>query len=356
MTKTFSNIIKLEEMRRQGLEKFNFNARLDIDKIETFEKAYGIVFPESYKRFMAGFNGGMMLEEPESYYTDMTEWEPDGPKWSSYYFYTLDELQYEYSDLKSDCKVFSDDFCGTFPLIPICNTPKQETIVLVSQKGLEKESPVFITNDISDMSTYVQIDDDFHSLLGRIIEHDGFPDIKTTPGGQLLSVFIYKSEILKTASKEETNDEAIERTSSLIKLNPKSAWSYNERGTAFRHNGQRKLALTDFNKSIELNPKESFFYYCRGSMMLDFGSKRKALIDIDIAVKLDPKSLLFLTGRADALQKLGKLDKALADCNEVLMKDSIYMLALYVRERVYRAMGEDELAQADSDLIHDLNR
>ena len=356
MIKTFSSIKKLEDMRRQGLEKFNFNARLDINKIETFEKAYGIIFPESYKQFMANFNGGMMLEHNIHFYTDMTDWEPDGPKWSSYYFYTLDELEEKYSDLKYDSKIFGDKFKGIFPLIPICNTPKQETILLISQKGLVKESPVFISNDISNISTYVQIDDDFNSFLGKIIEHDGFPDLKTTPESQPLNIFISKNGIFETVSKEESYKEVIERTTALIKLNPRSAWSYNERGTAYRHNGQRKLALTDFNKSIELNPKESFFYYCRGAILLDYGSKRKALIDMDIAVKLDPDSLLFLTGRANTFQKLGKLDKALDDCNDVLMQDGIYMLALYVRERVYMEMGEDKLAQADSDLINDLNR
>ena len=353
MTQTYSNITRLEKIRRQGLEKFYFNARLDIEKIEAFEKAYGINFPESYKQFMANFNGGMMLEHNIHFYTDMLEWEPDGPKWSSFYFYTLDELEEKYLELKSEYETFDDDLQGFFPLIPICNTPKQETIILVSQKGLSKESPVFISNDISDNSTYVQIDDNFHSLLGKIIEYDGFPDIKAIPESQPLSVFFSKNGILKKISKKETNAEAIERTTALIKLNPRSAWSYNERGTAYKQNGQRKLALADFNKSIELNPKQSFFYYSRGVMILDFGNKRKALIDLDIAVKLDPDSLLFLAGRANAFQKLGKLKKALSDCNKILKEDRLNLLALYVRERVYKAMGEDELAQADSDLIEE---
>ena len=350
------NIKKLEEMRRQGREKFNFNARLDIDKIETFEKAYRIAFPESYKQFLSNFNGGMILEEPEYFYTDMTDWEPDGPKWSSFYFYTLDELIDEYSDLKSESGMFGDDYKGVFPIIPICNSPKQETIMLVSQKGLEKESPVFISDDISDMSTYVQIDENFESFLTKIIDNEGFPEIKVQPSSKLLSIFIYNNKLFDNELKEETNDEIIERTTSLIKLSPLSAWNYNERGTAYRNIGEIKLALADFNKSIELNSKESYFYYCRGSLILNFGSKRKALIDMDIAVKLNPDSKLFQTGRADILQKLGKLDKALNDCNKVLEKDYTYVLALYVRHRVYKAMGKDELAQADSDLIDDLNR
>lgn len=356
MTNIFPNIKRLEEKRRHGSSKFNFNARLDIDKIETFEKAYAIEFPESYKQFMASFNGGMMLEYEPSFYTDMTEWEPDGPKWSSFYFFTLDELEEQYSDLKYNCKLISNEVQDFFPIIPICNTPKQETIMVVSQKGLTKESPVFITNDISDMSTYVQIDDNFHSFLGKIIDHDGFPDIKIVPGSILLSIFIKKSGILETLNKEETYTEAINRTSALIKLNPTSGWNYYDRGNAYLQNGQRKLALSDFNKSIELNNKESLFYYSRGMLQLDYGSKRKALVDVDIAVKLDPEKSLFLAGRADVFQKLGKHQKALNDCNKVLKTNSTYRLALYVRCRAYEALGKDDLARADSDLIDDLEQ
>lgn len=350
----FSSINKLEEKRKQGLSKFNFNARLDIEIIETFEKAYAIIFPESYKQFLTNFNGGMMLEYQPSFYTDMTEWEPDGPKWSSFYFFTLDELEDKYSDLKHDCKLISDEVQDFFPIIPICNTPKQETIMVVSQKGLTKESPVFISSDISDMSTYAQIDDNFNSFLNKIIDYDGFPDIKAEPGSNLLSIFIYNSGILKTLQKEESPTEAIYRTSALIKLKPTNSWNYYDRGNAYLKNNQRKLALTDFNKCIELDHKESLFYYSRGILQLDFGSKRKSLVDLDIAVNLDPESLLFLTGRADAFQKLGKLQKALNGCNKILKKDPAYTLALYVRYRVYKEMGEDDLAQSDSDLIDEL--
>ena len=356
MKPIFPNIKKLEKRAREGTPKYKFHTGVDQEAIETFEKAYGIVLPESYRQFMTKLNGGMILEEPESFYIDMTEWEPDGPKWSSFYFYALDELIEEYIDLKSENGMHGDDYKGVFSIIPICNTPRQETIMLVSQKGLSIESPVFISDDISDMNTYVQIDDDFDTFIGKLIEYDGFPDIRRAPENQLLASFIYDNKLFDRDVEEETSDEIIARTTLLIKLKPNNPWNYNERGTAYRYNGRRKQALADFNKSVALSDEEPFFYYCRGLLILDYGSKRKALVDLDIAVKLDPKSKLFIIGRADALQKLGKLDKALADCNKVLNKDGINRLALYVRERVYRAMGKDKLARADSDLIDDLNR
>ncbi len=348
------NINKLKEKRIKGSSKFNFNTRLNTNKINAFETAYGILFPDSYKQFMEEFNGGMFLEYEQSYYIDMTDWEPDGPKWSSFYFYTLEELQEEYIALSFECNLISDDVMDSFPLIPICNTPNQETIMLVSQNGLSNESPVFISNDISDMSTYVQIDENFGSFLGKIIDHEGFPNIKVEPGSQLLSIFIYDSGILNTINKEITDDEKIIRSSAMMILNPKNGWNYYERGSANENKGLIDKALEDYNKAIKLEDDEPLFYYCRGNLILTHGSPRKALIDMDIAVKQEPNNNFYRYGRANTFLKLGKLPEALADCNFIIEIDDIYEPALSVRYQVYKAMGEDDLAQKDADLLNDL--
>lgn len=354
MSHTFTNIEKLKKKVWHGTPKYNFNARLEPEEIETTEKAYGIVLPESYKQFLMRFNGGMILEHEEHFYTDMTEWEPDSPKRSSYYLFPLDEMIDKYTDLRFDDWLMGEDFKGNYPIIPICSTPQQELLFLVNQKGLTEESPVFASFKESGKYTCIKVATDFHSFLGYYIESDGFPALLPDDIEPSWQVFMEKNKVLDIAYKDETDDEIIERTTALMKLYPDNGWNYNERGIAYRDKGQRKPALADFNKSIELNDKKAFFYYCRGILILDYGSKRKALIDLDTAVKLDPADNLFLSGRADAFHKLGKLDKALADCNKILETDGIYKLALYVREKVYKAMGEDDLARADSDLIDEL--
>lgn len=354
MRATCVNINRLEENRRCGMPKYHFNARLDMEIIETFERAHGIVFPESYKQFMAGFNGGMILEEPDSYYTDMTDWEPDGPKWSSFYFFTLDELEEEYIKLRSESTMLSHNFKGIFPLLPICNTPKQETIMLVSQKGILKESPVFISNDVKDMGTYVQIADDFDDFLGTIIDHDGFPKIVVDERNPLMSLYLYENKVSIIATKKETDAEVIVRTTALIKTDPQHAWNYAERGNALERDGQRKLALNDFNRAIELDTSHPFFYYCRGSLFLNYGSARKALIDLDIAVKLEPQDSLYPSTRAFCFLQLGKLQEALNDCNMVLERDRMYKSALLTRCSVYRAMGEQDKANADAELLEEI--
>lgn len=353
-TELFSNIEKLKELCRQGDTRINFNSHLDVKEIEIFEKAYGIGFSESYKQFLEIFNGGMILEQEIYFYTDMTDWEPDGPKHSSFYFFTLDELCDKYTEADNNNWLVDDEFIGKYPIIPICSSPKQELIFMISQKGIVGESPVFICRDSDDFAC-TKIANSFNTFLGFYIESDGFPALLKDDIEPEWEDFMNKHNIMDIANREETDEEIIERTNAYIQLFPKSGWSYNERGIAYRDGGQNKLALNDFNKSIKLNPEKAFFYYCRGTLIVNYGSKRKALIDFDVAVKLKPESKLFLSGRADALQKLGKLKAALADCNKVLDEDSEYTLALYVLERVYKAMGEDELAQVDSDLIDEIS-
>jgi len=363
MSRIFSNIKRLKKKEENKTPKFNFNTGIARDKIELFEKAFGVVMPESYKQFLEKYNGGMILEEEKSYYEDMTDWEPDGPKYSSFYLFALDELQAKYIETTTEDWLLDGYIKGNYPFIPICTTPKQGLIFVISQKGLENESPVFINYDKSDSSTCTKIADNFNTFLGYYIEADGFPALLPADIEPKWQTFMNKYNILDIA---KSNEEIIERNTAYLQLFPDSGWSLNERGISYRSLGQRQLALEDFNKSIEINNKQSFFYYCRGDLILDYGSPRKALIDYDIAsprkalidydiaVKLEPGNNLFLSGRADALQKLGKLNKALADCNKILDEDNEYTLALYVRERVYKAMGEDELAQVDSDLIDEL--
>lgn len=354
MEKKTSPLEKLINKVKQGSSKYNFYSSIEAEEIENVEKALGVVLPNSYKKFIQRFNGGMILEHKVYYYTDMTDWEPDGPKYSSYYFYTLEEFQEKYSHLEYKSTMFSDDFEGIFPLLPICNTPKQETIMLVSQKGILKESPVFISSNIEDMSTYVQIADNFDSFLATIIEHDGFPTIITDERNTFLSIYLNDNNIDKIAKKKETNIETIERTTALISISPKDAWNYLERGNSYEGDGQRKLALHDYNTAIKLNDSEPFFYYCRGNLIYEYGSARKALIDLDTAVKLKPDDSLYLTGRAKCFLKLNILDKALDDCNKVLNIDGVYEIALATRCRVYGAMGEFEKADADSALLDDI--
>lgn len=355
MTDHFSNIKKLEEKLRLNTPKYNFNRHLDLDYIETNERALGFKLSKSYKHFIERFNGGMILEEPESYYIDMLEDEPDGPKLSSFYFYTFDEALEQYRELQLD-DWFVVGSKGIYPIIPICRRPDGGFLFMISVKGLQNESPVFASSENPADESCPQIASDFNTFLGMYIESNGFPSIQADNTKASCMDYLKENKVLKIARMELSYEEALEQADAKLKLDPDDAWAYCERGDAHLNNGYRKLALNDFNKAIEFDGDQSFFYYCRGDLILQYGSARKALIDLDTAVGLRPGDLLYLNGRARAFLKLGKIKKALADCNDVLNQDGINTLALMTRFNIYKAMGEDEKANADSALLDDLFR
>lgn len=356
MPQPFPNIHRLEKRVQQGVLKYHFNNGNNREEIDVIERAYGIHFSKSYKLFLEKFDGGMICEFEDHYYIDMTDWEPDGPKESSFYLYSLDELIDAYRDLSLENEFVEEGFKGFYPFIPICKTPNQGLIFMISQRGLKDESPVFISYDKKDLNQGEQIALHFDHFIGYYLKHDGFPPIKKDSNHSLCIDFMTKKGVLKIAQESESTQGVIERNTALIKLFPDDGMNYLERANAYMDDGLRELALADYNKAIELNPDDAFFYYCRGSFIADFGSMRRALMDLDIAVKLKPDDPLYLSGRADALYHLGKLEKALDDCNKILDKDGIYTLALHTRIRIYRDLGKLDKADADSALLDDLYR
>lgn len=355
MPEFFSNIEKLIEKRKQNTPKYNFNSSIPFSEIETFEKAYGLVLSDSYKQFLHVCNGGMNLEYEESYYIDMTDWEPDGPKKSSFYFFNLTDLLHAYKDARLDNWLLTTSFRGLYPIIPICHTPQGNLLFMVSEKGLDNVSPVFASYYKEGQYTCTKVAADFNTFLGYYLNMEGFPALLPDDTEPSWKVFMKKNRIETIASTKETNAESIARSTANLVLFPDDEWSYCERGNAYLYNNQPKKALKDFNKAIGLDEKEAFFYHCRGDLILDYGSPRKALIDLDRAVKMEPKKNMFRTRRADAFLKLNKLERALKDCNVVLAQDSCYKLALSTRIQVYRELGENEKAAIDSDLLDTIN-
>ena len=351
MDETFSNIEKLKKLVWQGTPKYKFHTRLNLSEIETFEKAYGLILSESFKQFLERFNGGMILELEESYYIDMTEWEPDGPKKSSFYLLSLEDIHEAYRDAKLDDWLLHKSVDGIYPFIPICHTPDGNLLFMINGKGLKEESPVFLSIYNEGKYTCTKIARDFNTFLGYYIAMDGFPALLPDDIESSWKAFMKQNDVLKIANTRETYPEIIERSTASLKILPDEPWTYCERGNAHLYNKQIRLALADFNMAIALDENEGFFYHCRGDLILEYGDPRKALIDIDIAVNMESDNKMFRVRRADAFLKLNKLSKALADCNFVLKIDPEFELGLRARIEVYTALGDTENAKIDTDLL-----
>lgn len=331
-----------------------FNGELNSSAIDRNEKAWGLQMSIFLKAFLCRFNGGYLLEFDETYYIDMTEWEPDGPKESSFYFYSLNELIDKYRSFRLDDWMLDEEVNGTYPIIPFCSAPNNQILFLVTQNGLDSESPVFMAKEFDNKNKCVRVANDFNHFLDLYVKNEGFPVLKRSLKKPSWTQFLKEQNVIETANQKESYQQIIDKATAKLEVEPDDAWSYSSRGNAYNYSGHPKLALRDFNRAIELDEKEAFFYHCRGDLTLHYGSKRAALIDLDISVKLEPDNKMFLAGRAEALYQLGKLKKALKDCNTVLDDDPEFYLALSTRYNIYNAIGDDEKANADLELINDI--
>ena len=93
-------------------------------------------------------------------------------------------------------------------------------------------------------------------------------------------------------------DKAIADCNEAIRLDPKYALAYNNRGNAWHDKKNYDKAIADYNEAIRLDPTYAFAYNNRGDAWYDKKDYDKAIADFNEAIRLDPKlALPTTTGR-----------------------------------------------------------
>lgn len=100
-------------------------------------------------------------------------------------------------------------------------------------------------------------------------------------------------------------DKAINELSRAIMLNPKDAFTYNNRGAAYDSKGEFDRAIADFNKVIELNPKEVAGWRNRALLRALTSDFHGAMADISEALRLAPQDARTLYVRGILLELRG---------------------------------------------------
>ena len=90
-----------------------------------------------------------------------------------------------------------------------------------------------------------------------------------------------------------------------IRLNPKDADAYNNRGIVRKKLGDKQGAVEDDTQAIRLNPKDALAYYNQGNTRGELGDKPGALADLQQAAKLAQQQ-----GNTDLYRKIQELIKA----------------------------------------------
>lgn len=97
----------------------------------------------------------------------------------------------------------------------------------------------------------------------------------------------------KEFSKINDSDRAIKNYNQAIKLDPKMAKAYNNRGVAYVGKKEYDLAIADFTKVIELDPKHGKAYFNRSIAHWCKSDKEKARQDVqkaqELGITVDPE-------------------------------------------------------------------
>lgn len=82
---------------------------------------------------------------------------------------------------------------------------------------------------------------------------------------------------------------AIHGYSEAIRVNPKNAQAWTDRGVQFRIKKEFKRAIEDHTRAIELDRNHKDAWFNRGNVYLEIGEKERAIADYRQALKINPR-------------------------------------------------------------------
>jgi len=112
--------------------------------------------------------------------------------------------------------------------------------------------------------------------------------------------------------------EAIAEYDEALKLNPKQAEAYTNRGTAYANLGQPQRAIDDYTQAIVLNSKDALAFNNRGYTYLELRRYEVALADFNETIRLKKEFANAYLNRGIVLSLLGRQAEAQKDLDLVV--------------------------------------
>ena len=110
-------------------------------------------------------------------------------------------------------------------------------------------------------------------------------------------------------------DQAARYLSQAIRINPRFAGFYSDRGAVHRAAGRLAAAIDDFSQAIRLEKRFPVPYNNRADAYIATGALDLAIRDLNEAVKLDPRFAVAFVNRATARAMMGQREQAQRDIN-----------------------------------------
>ena len=126
-------------------------------------------------------------------------------------------------------------------------------------------------------------------------------------------------------------DRALADFTEAIRLDPKKAGPYNDRGNVYDEKGDRTRALADYAEAIRLNPNDPLPFNNRGMVYAAQNDYDHAIADFNEAIRVDPKEKMAFFNRGLFYAEQKDRDHAIADFSEVIKLDPKMNSAFYNR-------------------------
>jgi protein O-mannosyl-transferase len=118
--------------------------------------------------------------------------------------------------------------------------------------------------------------------------------------------------------KQGRIDEALSYYNEIIRINPRYAPAYINRGVVFRTIGKPEQAIEDFRTALKINPDEAEARYDLGYLLADNGRTDEAIANFNEALRINPKYAQACNRLGNALALRGKLDEAIAQYTKAI--------------------------------------
>ena len=142
----------------------------------------------------------------------------------------------------------------------------------------------------------------------------------------------------------------INRSIALINNDPYRASAYNNRALILKSMGEYEKSAADFSVAIKLAPKNAKYYANRGDAWRLTGNLERALQDQDRAIELyagGPGIALGLTLRGETLRYMGDYDRALSNFNQAIRFESDFAPAYVGLGLTFERTGDFERAKSE---------
>jgi WD40 repeat protein/formylglycine-generating enzyme required for sulfatase activity/murein DD-endopeptidase MepM/ murein hydrolase activator NlpD/roadblock/LC7 domain-containing protein len=155
---------------------------------------------------------------------------------------------------------------------------------------------------------------------GTVLLWDMKPYKKRQPDSMAPSTVIELSGTLKSKGVY-TSDDAIASYSEAIRINPKNAESWNNKGSALSKVEKYQDAVVAYEEAIKINPKYVEAWINKGTALDKLGRFDEAVASSDEAIKIDPNYVEAWINKSISLSKLKKYEEAIASCDEAIKID-----------------------------------